>query len=201
MKKFMFMFVSAIMMAFTFGVQSCSQNDEPVIIDPDDPVYPEPEVVQNSLLEVPFGRWSAWVGGVMTDVLIPAWNVGEPNGLAYGDGSVINYSDLSIYTKLIVTATAGTPRFLLNRDVNEGQWNAEESESHLIEYPKEEGAWSNKYFSVVQNEEGSSVYTVDLAQIVNDKGYAHLHAIKGANWADVTVTSMIVEYIVEKQLR
>ena len=67
-----------------------------------------------------------------------------------------------------------------------------EADSHLIEYPKGDEVWSAKYFSVEEKEDGSSVYTVDLAQIVKDKGYAHLHAIKGANWTNCTVTSMVV---------
>ena len=36
-------------------------------------------------------------------------------------------------------------------------------------------------------------FTVDLKQLVKDKGFAHLHAIKGANWANCTVTSMKLE--------
>ena len=105
--------------------------------------------------------------------------------LPYGDASVgeFNYANLSNFEKLIVVATEGTPRFMFNRDVANGQWNATESESHLIEYPKE--GWSSKYFTKEE-----TVFTVELKQMVADKGFAHLNAIKGANWANVTVTGM-----------
>jgi hypothetical protein len=148
------------------------------------------------LKEVPFGTWSAWVGGELTTPSNPDWTVGESTGLPYGDGSVIRYSDLSGYSKLIVVATDGTPRFLFNRDVNDGQWNADEAESHLIEYPKGDDVWSAKYFTV-EEIEGGKRYIVDLAQMVKDKGYAHLHAIKGANWTNCTVTSMTLESTIQ----
>ena len=140
-----------------------------------------------SLQEVPFCTWEGWgLDARSTGEAECAWVLNEGTGLPYGDGSVINRADLSAYSKLIVTVTDGTPRFLFNRDVAEGQWNADESQSHLIEYPK--SGWSEKYFSVEGN-----VYTVDLKQIAKDKGYVHLHAIKGANWANVTVESMMLE--------
>ena len=140
-----------------------------------------------SLQEVPFCSWEGWgLNARSTGTADCAWVIGEPSGLPYGDGSVINRADLSSYSKLVVTVSAGTPRFLLNRDVDEGQWSDNEAESHLIDNTK--GGWSSKYFS-----QDGDVYTVDLKQIVKDKGYAHLHAIKGANWADVTVESMVLE--------
>ena len=155
--------------------------------------YTAPEVAEQiSLKDVPFGTWSAWVDGELTTPSNPDWHEGESNGLPYGDGNVIRYADLSAYAKLIVDATEGEPRFLFNRDVNDGQWNADESQSHLIEYPKGNDVWSAKYFTV-EEIEGGKRYTVDLAQMVKDKGYAHLHAIKGANWSNCTATSMKLE--------
>lgn len=140
-----------------------------------------------SLQEVPFCSWEGWgLNARSTGTADCAWVIGEPSGLPYGDGSVINRADLSSYSKLVVTVADGTPRFLLNRDVDEGQWSDNEAESHLIDNTK--GGWSSKYFS-----QDGNVYTVDLKQLVKDKGYAHLHAIKGANWADVTVESMVLE--------
>ena len=145
-----------------------------------------------SLDEVPFCSWDGWTADARsTGSAECAWVLDEPTGLPYGDGSVINYADLSGYTKLIVTVTSGTPRFLLNRDVDEGQWNSDESQSHLIEYPKD-GGWSQKYFTKEGDDENAT-YIVDIKAIVKDKGFCHLHCIKGANWADVTVTSMEVE--------
>lgn len=116
-----------------------------------------------------------------------AWVIGESTGMPYGDGNVINFADLSAYTKLIVTTTEGTPRFLFNRDVQDGQWNENEADSHLIDNTK--GGWSAKYFTS-EEKDGVTTWTVDLALLVQDKGFAHLHAIKGGNWQNCTVTSM-----------
>ena len=117
----------------------------------------------------------------------PAWVVGESTGQPYGDPSVNNWADLSGFDQLVITYTEGTPRVMLNRDQNEGQFSSDEAGSHLIEYPKCSGTWAAKYFT-----DKDGVLTVDLKQIFNDKGYVHLHAIKGANWANVTVESMIL---------
>ena len=117
-----------------------------------------------SLEEVPFCSWDGWTADAKsTGTAECAWVLDESTGQPYGDPSVINYADLSAYTKLIVEVTDGSPRFLLNRDKDEGQWADTEAESHLIE------------------------------AIVKDKGFCHLHAIKGANWANVTVTRMELE--------
>ena len=61
--------------------------------------------------------------------------LGQATEVPYGDPSVGigHYADLSDYDRLEVTATAGTPRILLNRDVEEGYWNQDESLSHMIE--------------------------------------------------------------------
>lgn len=147
-----------------------------------------------SLQDIPFCSWDGWgADAKSTGSAGCAWVVGEPTGLPYGDSNVINYADLSNFTKLVVVVTDGTPRFLFNRDVDEGKWSTTESESHLIEYPACIGAWAEKYFTSAPGEnEGETVYTVDLKALAKDKGYAHLHAIKGANWQNVTVLSMEV---------
>ena len=133
-----------------------------------------------------FFAWDGWGADAQkTGPAECAYVLGESTGQPYGDPSVINYADLSLYSKLIVTVTEGTPRFLFNRDVAEGQWNANEEESHLIESPK--SGWSEKYFS-----QDGNVYTVDLKLMAKEKGFAHLHAIKGANWSNVTVESMVL---------
>ena len=140
-----------------------------------------------SLEEVPFTTWNGYGAEASAgDPADCAWVLEEPIDLPYGDGSVINGADLSIYSKLIITYTAGSPRVLMNRDVEEGQWNDDESQSKLIDNTK--GGWSAKYF-----EDDGSTLTVDLKQILKDKGYVRLHCVKGANWADVTVTSMMLE--------
>jgi len=188
MKKTNFFYAAAIALVSTFGMTSCSVEDNP---NPDPIQY---VVEQVSLQDIPFYDCEGTYGkDAKKDKTAGfAWVVNESTGQPYGDGNVINFADLSEYSKLLVVATEGTPRFLLNRDIENGQWNADESQSHLIEYPKGDDVWSAKYFSV-QDVEGGKLYTVDLAQIVKDKGFAHLHAIKGANWANTTVTSMVVE--------
>jgi hypothetical protein len=147
-----------------------------------------------SLQEVPFCTWNGWGADAQsTGNADCAWVLEESTGQPYGDSGVNNYADLSNFTKLIVVAKDGTPRILLNRDADGGQFNDDESQSHLLEYPKP-GTWVDKYFSTAAGEnEGETVYTVDLKQIAKDKGFAHLHAIKGANWSNVTVMSMMVE--------
>ena len=115
-----------------------------------------------------------------------AYQLGVSSSMPYGDGSVNAYADLSMYARLEITCTEGTPRILLNRDVAEGQCSAVESESHLIDNTNSGCmTWASKYF----RQEGNK-WIVDLRQLVADKGYAHLHAIKGGNWQNCTVTGM-----------
>ena len=99
-----------------------------------------------SLDEVPFCSWDGWGADAQsTGTAACAWVIGESTGQPYGDSEVINYADLSNYSKLYVTVTEGTPRFLFNRDVEEGQWAEDEAASHLIDNTR--GGWSAKYFS------------------------------------------------------
>jgi hypothetical protein len=140
-----------------------------------------------SLKEIPFwAHISEWgLQAPKRNTITPKWAIGESTDIPYGDPSVNAFADLSEYAKLIVTFSEGVPRILLNRDVDEGQWNEVESQSHLIDNTR--AGWSDRYFTTNGN-----MITVDLKQLVNDKGFAHLHASKGANWENVTITSMIV---------
>ena len=108
--------------------------------------------------------------------------LGQSAEIPYGEPDVnpYTYADVSMYDRLEVTATGNTPRILLNRDSVGGQWNEDESLSHMIESTQR--GWSSKYFS-----HSGNVWTVDLKQIVADKGFAHLNAIKGDSWSAVTV--------------
>lgn len=113
------------------------------------------------------------------------YNVGTSTGMPYGDGTVneYNYADLSAYDHLAITATEGEPRLLFNRaaqDDHQGPLS--------VELPRDYG--QNKYEAVVDNGDGSKTYVINLKAIVEKDGYAHLHAIKGANWANTTVTEM-----------
>lgn len=141
-----------------------------------------------SLQEVPFwtheGGWGLNEAKKTSAECI--WAIGESTGQPYGDSEVNNFADLSDYDKLIVTYSEGTPRIMLNRDADGGQPSSVEADAHLIQNTT--SGWSDKYFT----QEGN-VITVDLKQIVNDKGYAYLHAIKSHAWgANVTVESIVV---------
>ena len=113
-----------------------------------------------------------------------AYELFKASGMPYGDGNVgyLNYADLSEFDKLIIEVAEGTPRILMNRDIDNGQWSETESESHFIDNMK--GGWSAKYFST----EGT-ITTVDLKQLVADKGFAHLHSIKNPG-GNLIVTGM-----------
>lgn len=152
--------------------------------------------METSLLDVPFGTWSGFTpDSKLTDPWTPTWNENEDESfdLLYGDDSLNGYADLSDYDLLVVFVTDGSPRFLLNRDIDEGQWNATEAESHLIDNTKD--GWSAKYFS---HDDQDDAYIVDLDLLVKEKGFAHLHAIKGANWAPCCATKMVVLKKVEE---
>lgn len=143
-----------------------------------------------SLQEVPFWQHETGLWGLnapKNTQVQPTWVIGESTGQPYGDPSVNSWADLSGFDQLVITYSDGQPRVLINRDQDEGQFNTNESDSHLIEYPRGASAWAGKYFT-----DKDGVLTVDLKQILNDKGFVHLHAIKGANSANVTVESMVV---------
>lgn len=147
------------------------------------------DVTKIPLSDVTMYNWDGY--GADAKIVSPFAGVYELNtstGLVYGDTSIKAFADLSPYSRLDITYTEGFPRVLINRDVDEGQWNAIESQSHLIDNTKE--GWSAKYFK-----NNGNVLSVELQQILKDKGFVHLHAIKGANWTNVTVTNM--ELVVE----
>lgn len=125
-----------------------------------------------SLQDVPFGAWNGWgADAEMTQAGTPTWVLFTATGQSYGDPSVNSYADVSAYDKLYIVTVSGTPRILLNRTADGGQWNENEEESNLIDNTK--GGWSAKYFS-----QEEKVFIVDLKQLVADKGFAHLTAIK-----------------------
>lgn len=137
-----------------------------------------------SLQEVPFYSWDGWDGNAAKVAEAEcAWGVGTLTQSVYGDPSVINYADVTLYSKLILTVSEGTPRVLFNRLKDEGQGAATFEESYLVDIPNQ--AWCTSKYQTVDG----TVYTYDIKAIVKDYGFAHLHAIKGANWADVLVES------------
>ena len=135
------------------------------------------------LTQAQFFEWDSATEPTTSKATGSAYELFKPSNMVYGSSSVglLTFADLSGYDKFIVTVADGTPRILLNRDVNEGQWNENEAESHLIDNTLD--GWHNKYFTAENN-----VFTVDVKQLVADKGFAHLHSIKSR--ATVTVTGL-----------
>lgn len=125
---------------------------------------------------------------VKTENVNGAYELNASTGLPYGNSSVnyLQYADLSKYSKLEVTASSGEPRFCFNREDPNG--SDANGGNVVIEYPRDKD--SKKYETVTDNGDGTKTYTINLAAIVKEYGYAHLNCIKGANWANVTVTSM-----------
>ena len=163
---------------------------------PDNPGY-FTELIRKTLTADDYFEWDGMGANSNKTSETPSrlcnYYIGQSAEVPYGDPNVsaYAYADLSAYDRLEITATAGTPRILLNRDAEDGYWNADESQSHQIE--STQSGWSSKYFS-----HSGNVWTVDLKQMVADKGFAHLNAIKGDNWSAVTITKMeLVKGLVE----
>ena len=106
-------------------------------------------------------------------------NLNNSTGLVYGDVNVFysNYADLINYKVLELVVTEGAPRLLFNRlsgDGNGGDYLEINSPTH--DYVTKRG----------------NIWRIDLEKIrLNDANhYVHLNVIKGANYGNVTVTSM-----------
>lgn len=115
-----------------------------------------------------------------------AFVLGTATGLPYGDGSVSwkKYADLTAWDRLVVTVISGQPRFCFNRLVDGGQDNEDESQSQMIDIPNK--AWGTQRYQTVDG----NAYTINLKLMTEEKGFAHLHCIKGANWQDVNIKSL-----------
>lgn len=143
--------------------------------------YVAEKTIPNSLNASDFYSWSAAdASGKKNKTANCAFELGKSTGMPFGDGNVnyLNYADLSNLDKLVVTATEGEPRFLFNRLEDEGYVN--------VELPRDKA----EYETVIDNGNGTKTYIIDVAKIVYDYGFAHLHAIKGADWKNTTVTSI-----------
>ena len=120
-----------------------------------------------------------------------SYDLCKASDLPYGDGNVgeLNWADLTQYTKFVVT-TAGDikPRFCLNRLVAGGQQAATPEESKMLDInPNNDFTWSTEKYLTAEN----GVYTLDVAAIVADYGFARLHCIKKQGWGPgVIVTGM-----------
>ena len=117
-----------------------------------------------------------------------AFAVETATQMVYGDSNVgwLNYADLSGYDKLVVIATSGAPRFCFNRTVDNAQDNDDPATSQFIDIPGH--SWGTEAYETV--DENNQRFIIDLKKMTQERGFAHLHAIKGANWADVVVVAM-----------
>jgi len=119
----------------------------------------------------------------------------KSTGLPYGTNNVDKnvYADLSAYDKLIVVASAGVPRFCMNRQTADGQIGATKAESNMIDINTQGDYASNTWATDAYLTVDEKVYTVDLTKISDDwNGEVKLHCIKGWNYANVTVTDMLL---------
>ncbi len=117
-----------------------------------------------------------------------AFDINKSTGMPYGDGNVywLNYADLSGFDKLVVVATAGAPRFCMNRTEDNAQATDDAATSKFIDIPGK--TWATEAYETVDG----NVYTIDLAKMVADRGIAYLHSIKGVGGASVTVSDMLL---------
>ncbi len=116
------------------------------------------------------------------------YNVGTSNGMIYGLSTVkwFAYADVTDYDQLVLEVTEGTPRIMYNREMNPE--NADADGINHVEITSE-----SPYLTVTELENGAKAYTYDLkAMAAADpaKPFVHINAIKGANWANATITSM-----------
>ena len=117
--------------------------------------------------------------------------IGSASDLPYGLSSVDmnNYADLSEYNYLVVAYYAGEPRFCFNRLTAQGQDNADEALSEMIDIPG--NARSTETYEA-KSEDGTYL-VIDLKKMVEKQGFAHLHCIKGKSYgATVIITDMLL---------
>ena len=137
-----------------------------------------------------FFRWSAAdASGEKVEQVTPENNIGTPIVQSvWGDTNVnyLTYADLSDASALVITVSSGNPRVMLNRTVDGGQV----ANGQLFET----NGNASDYQTVIDNGDGTKTFIIDLAKICDEWGFVHLHAIKGANWADVVVTSILIGY-------
>lgn len=116
----------------------------------------------------------------------------ESVGLPYGTSQVdMNiYAELNEYDQFIVLASAGKPRFCMNRITSDGQIGADLASSNMIDInPNSSNTWATEKYQTIDGNK----YTLDIKAIATDwNGLARLNCIKGANYGNVTVTDMLL---------
>ena len=115
--------------------------------------------------------------------------IGESEGTVYGDAGVNddNYADLSDYQWLTIRVEEGAaPRLLFNRVGDTGN-----------DYLEVAGETPNNYLKSVEtfshDGKNEKIYVYDLAAVKSAKGSVHLNVIKGTNYGNLKVASMILE--------
>ena len=116
------------------------------------------------------------------------YNLDKSVDMVYGQAGVDKgkYANLIDYDRLIVTVTEGAPRFCFNRETADGADADNEADSKMIDIPTK--AWGSLRYLTVSADK--KVYTIDLQKMGVEKGKVLLHAIKGADGANVTVTGI-----------
>ena len=118
--------------------------------------------------------------------------IGEATESAYGDDKFyyLNFVNLTGFEKLIITVNSGNPRILMNRTVDKGMATSDPATSQLIDMRYGTGNWStNAYLT----KEGDNTYVVDLKKMSQERGMAHLHAIKSQRaGVKLNVASIVV---------
>ena len=152
-----------------------------------------PALAYTDLTQEMFFQWSAADGtGEAINTSNCDLNLNQDTDQIYGLSTVDydRFADLSEYSTIEVTTAATAefePRLLFNRIEDGGTVNQE--------VPRD----AAKFETVVDNEDGTKTYIVDLAAIVAEQGYAHLHAIKRQGWSGTTnVTAIKLGYVGEQ---
>ena len=116
------------------------------------------------------------------------YNLDKSVDMVYGQAGVDKgkYANLIDYDRLIVTVTEGAPRFCFNRETADGADADNEADSKMIDIPTK--AWGSLRYLTVSADK--KVYTIDLQKMGVEKGKVLLHAIKGADGNNVTVTGI-----------
>ena len=155
------------------------------------PSLPKGEYVDLSTFE--FCRWTAEdAKGEKVSTVGCAYMLNESTGIPYGDGNVnyLTYSDLTGADVLVIVVAEGAvPRPLFNRSAPTG--TDPNGGAVGVELPRDE---DDGWWTVTENEDNSKTYVIDVKRMTEEFGYCHLHAIKGQDFANLTVSNMLVGY-------
>lgn len=137
-----------------------------------------------------FKKWDDNVAPTTAENSGCDYNVNVSTGQPYGASTVnyLTFADISEFNEMILFATEGTPRIMMNREVplpiaDTDPVEYEYGDANGSYYVELKGESVDEKYEVIDNK-----YTVKLTAYP----YAHVNAIKGANWASVTVTDMLL---------